>query len=62
MNIRRVVPDIKSKYRDESRAFYVDFSGLKAGMDMGFIMTLVSPGNATTQISVMRDEGASTLI
>ena len=62
MNIRRVVPDIKSQHLDESRAFYVDFLGLKVGMDMGFIVTFVSPSNPTAQISVMRDDGASTLL
>ena len=36
MSVRRVVPDIKSKHLDESRAFYVDFLGLKVGMDMGW--------------------------
>ena len=62
MNIRRVVPDIRSKQMDESRAFYVDFLGLTVAMDMGFIMTFVSPSNATAQISVMRDDGASALL
>lgn len=62
MSIRRIVPDIKSTHVDESRAFYVDFLGLKVGMDMGFIITFVSPGNPTAQISVMRDDGASTLL
>ena len=62
MSIRRVVPDIKSQHLDESRAFYVDFLGLKVGMDMGFIVSFVSPSNPTAQISVMRDDGASTLL
>jgi catechol 2,3-dioxygenase-like lactoylglutathione lyase family enzyme len=62
MSIRRIVPDIKSTHLDESRTFYVDFLGLKVGMDMGFIVTFVSPGNPTAQISVMRDDGASTLL
>jgi uncharacterized glyoxalase superfamily protein PhnB len=62
MSIRRVVPDIKSKHMDESRTFYADFLGLTVAMDMGFIMTFVSPSNATAQISVMRDDGASALL
>jgi len=62
MNIRRIVPDIRSSHLDESRSFYVDFLGLKVAMDMGFIITFVSPANPTAQISVMRDEGASTLL
>jgi len=62
MSIRRVVPDIRSSHLDESRSFYVDFLGLTVGMDMGFIITFVSPSNPTAQISVMRDDGASTLL
>jgi catechol 2,3-dioxygenase-like lactoylglutathione lyase family enzyme len=61
MSIRRVVPNIRSKLLDDSRAFYVDLLGFKVGMDMGFIVTLVSPSNPTAQISLLRDEeGSST--
>jgi catechol 2,3-dioxygenase-like lactoylglutathione lyase family enzyme len=60
MSIRRVVPNIKSKLLDDSRAFYVDLLGFKVGMDMGFIVTLVSPDNPTAQISLLRDEEGST--
>jgi catechol 2,3-dioxygenase-like lactoylglutathione lyase family enzyme len=55
------VPDIKSTRMDDSRAFYVDFLGLKVGMDMGFVMTFMSPSNPTAQISVVRDHGGSML-
>ena len=58
MTIRRVVPDIKSQNLAESRAFYVDFLGLELAMDMGFVMTFVSPSNPTAQISVVRDESS----
>jgi catechol 2,3-dioxygenase-like lactoylglutathione lyase family enzyme len=43
MSIRRVVPDIKSQHLAESRAFYVDVLGLTLAMDLGFVMTFVSP-------------------
>jgi predicted enzyme related to lactoylglutathione lyase len=59
MSIRRVVPDIKSQHLAESRAFYVDVLGLTMAMDMGFVMTFVSPSNPTAQISVVRDDGGS---
>jgi len=62
MSIRRVVPDIRSSHMDESRVFYVDFLGLNVGMDMGFIMTFVSPTNPTAQLSVVRDDGDSMLL
>ncbi|MGH7620438.1 MAG: glyoxalase superfamily protein [Gemmatimonadaceae bacterium] len=62
MSIRRVVPDIKSKHLAQSREFYVDFMGFELAMDMGFVMTFVSPSNPTTQISVVRDDGDATLL
>ena len=62
MAIRRIVPDIKSTRLDDSRAFYVDFLGLKVGMDLGWVVTFVSPSNPTAQISVMRDDNPSTLM
>lgn len=62
MTIRRIVPDIKSTRLDDSRAFYVDFLGLQVGMDLGWIVTFVSPSNPTAQISVMRDDNPSTIL
>ena len=60
MSIRRVVPDIKSRLLEQSRAFYVDFLGLKVAMDMGFVITFVSPSNPTAQLSVVLDDGTAT--
>ena len=59
MRIRRVVPDIKSQRLAESREFYVDFMGFELAMDMGFVMTFVSPSNPTTQINIVRDDCGS---
>jgi catechol 2,3-dioxygenase-like lactoylglutathione lyase family enzyme len=62
MTVRRIVPDIKSKHLDASRQFYVDVLGLEVAMDMGFIVTLVSPSNPTAQVSLMRDDDSSTIL
>ncbi len=43
MTIRRVVPNVKSDAFEESREFYTGFLGFTIGMDMGWIMTFVSP-------------------
>jgi catechol 2,3-dioxygenase-like lactoylglutathione lyase family enzyme len=59
MSVRRIVPDIKSKRLDASRRFYVDVLGLEVAMDMGFVMTLVSPSNPTAQLTLMRDDDSS---
>ena len=53
MTIRRVVPDISSKQMEESRKFYTGFLGFNVGMDMGWIVTFVSPDNPTAQITVV---------
>ena len=62
MSVRRIVPDITSKDLDASRRFYVDVLGLEVAMDMGFIVTLVSPTNPTAQVSLMTDDGSSTIL
>lgn len=55
MSIRRVVPNISTDRVDESRKFYTEFLGLEVAMDMGWIVTLVSPSNPTAQISLLRE-------
>jgi predicted enzyme related to lactoylglutathione lyase len=62
MSVKRIVPDITSKDLDASRRFYVDVLGLEVAMDMGFIVTLVSPTNPTAQVSLMTDDGSSTIL
>jgi catechol 2,3-dioxygenase-like lactoylglutathione lyase family enzyme len=56
MNIRRVVPDIRSDRIDESRHFYAGILGFQIAMDMGWVITFASPSNPTAQITVIRDD------
>src|SRR2546428_10863231 len=56
MPIRRVVPNVKSDKFEESRSFYGDFLGFNVGMDVGWIITFVSPTNQTAQISILRSD------
>ncbi len=62
MSVRRIVPDIRSKQLDTSRQFYVDVLGLEVAMDMGSIVTLVSPTNPTAQVTLMRDDESSAIL
>ena len=62
MSVKRIVPDIKSKHLDASRQFYVEVLGLEVAMDMGFIVTLVSPSNPTAQVSLVRDDDSSAIV
>lgn len=50
--IRRVVPNIRAPDMAASRAFYSEFLGLNAVMDLGWIVTYASPTNPTAQISI----------
>lgn len=52
--MRRVVPDITSERMDESREFYTEVLGFQVAMDMGWVVTLVSPTNPTAQINLMQ--------
>lgn len=45
---------------DESRKFYTEFLGFEVEMDMGWIMTLVSPSNPTAQLSLLRGRTPAT--
>jgi catechol 2,3-dioxygenase-like lactoylglutathione lyase family enzyme len=56
MNVRRVVPDILCERLEESREFYTGLLGFRVAMDMGWIVTLVSPSNPTAQINLGRRE------
>ena len=62
MSIRRVVPDVASSKPDDSRAFYIDVLGFEMAMDLGWIMTFVSPINPTAQISVVRADATASVV
>jgi catechol 2,3-dioxygenase-like lactoylglutathione lyase family enzyme len=62
MSVNRIVPDIKSRDLEASRQFYVDVLGLEVAIDLGFIVTLVSPSNPTAQVSLMRDDDPSAIL
>ena len=45
---------------EAARAFYADFLGLDAAMDMGWIVTFVSSAPTSPQVSVMSEGGSGT--
>ena len=53
MSIKRVVPDITCDAIDESRDFYASVLGFDVAMDMGWIVTLMSPDVPSAQISLV---------
>ncbi len=54
MSIRRVVPDISTEKMDESKSFYTECLGFNVAMDMGWIVTVISPSNPTAQINLLQ--------
>src|SRR5436305_15340636 len=62
MSVKRIVPDIKSKHLEASRQFYSEVLGLEVAMDMGFIVTFVSPSNPTAQVTLMSDDDSSSIL
>jgi predicted enzyme related to lactoylglutathione lyase len=62
MSIRRVVPNIVSDTPDESRSFYAGLFGFQVAMDMGWIITFVSPSNPTAQVSVVREDASAPVV
>ncbi len=56
MTIKRVVPNITSNRLEESVAFYTEFLGFRVAMNMGWIVTVVSPTSSTAQISIVSGE------
>ncbi len=57
--IRRAMPHIASGRFAESRDFYVGFLGFSQAMDMGWIVTFVSPTNPTAQLSIVADDSSA---
>ena len=51
--VRRIVPNIVSTDVKESVEFYTELFQLEVAMDMGWIVTLVSPDNKTAQLSIV---------
>jgi catechol 2,3-dioxygenase-like lactoylglutathione lyase family enzyme len=62
MSIRRAVPNIVSDTPDQSRSFYAGLLGFQVAMDMGWIITFVSPSNPTAQVSVVREDASAPVV
>lgn len=60
MTIRRVVPNLPCRDVETTRNFYVTLLGFEVVMDMGWIVTVASPNNATAQISLSQGEAQVT--
>ena len=59
MTISRAVPNISSDRAAETREFFVDLLGFEVAMDLGWVVTLVSPTNATVQVNIIGNDDPS---
>jgi catechol 2,3-dioxygenase-like lactoylglutathione lyase family enzyme len=62
MSIRRVVPNIASDKLEACRDFYAGLLGFQVAMDMGWIITFVSPSNPTAQVNVLREDASAPVV
>jgi catechol 2,3-dioxygenase-like lactoylglutathione lyase family enzyme len=53
MTISRAVANIRSERPAETRDFFVDLLGFEVVMDMGWVVTIASPTNASAQVTIV---------
>ncbi len=56
MTITRAVPNISSNRPDETRDFFVDLLGFEVAMDLGWVVTVVSPTNPSAQVTIVGND------
>src|SRR3954468_13974881 len=62
MSVRRIVPDFATDRLAESRDFYENVLGLRVAMDLGWIVTLQSPGSPSAQISFLTHDATAPVV
>jgi catechol 2,3-dioxygenase-like lactoylglutathione lyase family enzyme len=55
-DIRRAAPNISSDQPAETRDFFVDLLGFEVGMDLGWVVTVVSPTNPSAQVTIIGND------
>jgi catechol 2,3-dioxygenase-like lactoylglutathione lyase family enzyme len=56
MTISRAVPNIKAERPAATRDFFVGLLGFEVAMDIGWIVTVVSPDNPGVQVSIIGND------
>ncbi|MBA3833773.1 MAG: VOC family protein [Chthoniobacterales bacterium] len=56
MTINRAVPNIKSDRPAETRDFLVELLGFDVAMDLGWVVTVVSPTNPSAQVTIVGND------
>ena len=50
------MPNIKTDRSADTRDFFVDLLGFEVAMDLGWIVTVVSPDNSSAQVSIISND------
>jgi uncharacterized glyoxalase superfamily protein PhnB len=53
VTISRAVPNIRSERPAETRDFFVELLGLEVAMDLGWVVSVVSPANPSVQVNII---------
>ena len=53
------MPNIRSERPAETRDFFVDVLGFEVAMDMGWVVTVASPTNASAQVTIVGNDMAA---
>src|ERR687887_2195955 len=56
MTIEREVPNIRWGRPAETRDFFVELLGFEVAMDMGWVVTVVSPTNPSAQVTIVGND------
>ena len=56
MTISRAVPNIRSERPADTRDFFVELLGLEVAMDIGWVVTVVSPTNPAVQVNIISND------
>jgi uncharacterized glyoxalase superfamily protein PhnB len=56
VTITRAVPNIRSNRPAETRDFFLDLLGFEVAMDLGWVVTLVSPTNPSAQVTIVGND------
>ena len=56
MTVSRAVPNIKSDRPAETRDFFLALLGFEVAMDMGWVVTVVSPTNPSAQVTIIGND------
>jgi catechol 2,3-dioxygenase-like lactoylglutathione lyase family enzyme len=62
MKVKRIVSNIAATDISKAKEFYVDILGLEIAMDLGWIVTFVSSGKMSPQVSVAIEGGSGTAV